>query len=132
MTNAVGNDAHSFDPSVDQVYLNGVPNGFAAWDTGLPQLTNNPIGSQLYSLQVLLPKGTPVKQTYKYGINGLDDEAASGANHIRYVRTTGTYVFPRDTFGNQYVEPSFGQLTIGSPVAGRAPISWLGRPGVHL
>ena len=85
MTNAVGTDAHVFDPAVDSVYLNGVPNGFASWDTGLPLLTNSP-GSRIYSIELLLPKGSPVQQTYKYGINGLDNEAAAGSNHIRFVR----------------------------------------------
>jgi len=51
-----------------------------------------------------------------------------------------------DTFTNQpYVEPFFstgnigangslsgGNLSIGAPVAGKTPVSWLGRPGAHL
>jgi hypothetical protein len=132
MTNAVGTDSHAFDPAVDQVFINGVPNGFTAWDAGLPQLTNNPVGSQIYSTELTLPKGSPVQPTYKFGINGADNEAASGANHLRIVRTAGAYAMPLDTFGNQRVEPSFGQLAAGPVSAGQVSVSWLGRPGVHL
>ena len=133
MTNAVGTDSHVFDPSIDSVYLNGVPSFCDVWDTSLPQLTNNPVGSKVYSIDLLLAKGSPVQQTYKYGINGNDDEAAQGNNHVRYVRTTGTYVMPLDTFGTMLVEPSFGNLQASrSTTPGYVLISWLGRPGVFL
>lgn len=132
MTNAVGTDSHVFDPSADSVYLNGVPS-FGIWDVSLPQLTNNPAGSGLYSIDLLLAKGSPVQQTYKYAINGNDDEASQGNNHVRYVRTTGTYVMPLDTFGAMVVEPSFGNLQASvSTTPGHVLISWLGRPGVFL
>jgi hypothetical protein len=133
MTNAVGTDSHVFDPGADFVYLNGVPS-FGTWDGSLlPQLTNNPVGSQVYSIDVLLAKGSPVQQTYKYGINGNDNEAPQGNNHVRYVRTTGTYVMPLDTFGAMVVEPSFGNLQASvSTTPGHVLISWLGRPGVFL
>jgi len=132
MTNAVGTDVHAFDPaSGDAVYINGIPS-FANWDTGLPQLSNNPIGSTNYSIDIFLPKGSPVMQTYKYGINGVDDEAPANANHVRYVRQTGTYVMPLDKFGTQTVEPSFGNLKASASTPGHVMISWLGRPGVHL
>ena len=132
MAQAVGTDAHAFAPASDQVFLNGAPNGFATWDTSLPALTNNPVGGSVYSIDLLLPQGSPVQQTYKYGINGNDDEAPAGSNHVRFVRTTGTYTLPRDTFGAQYVEPSFGLLSAGPAAGGSVPVSWLGRPGVHL
>jgi hypothetical protein len=132
MAQAVGTDAHPFAPASDQVFINGAPNGFVTWDTSLPMLTNNPVGGSVYSIDLLLPKGSPVQQTYKYGINGNDDEAAANSNHVRFVRTTGSYTMPRDTFGAQQVEPSFGLLS-ASPAAGSSvPVSWLGRPGVHL
>lgn|ERR1017187_7611522 len=137
MTGAVGTDAHVFDPSLDQVFINGINilNGayrFLTWDTSLPQLVENPVGSTNYTLDVTLPKGSPVALNYKYGINGVDDEAGANANHVRFVRTTGTYALPRDTFGSQLVEPSFGQLKADAAVAGHVPVSWLGRPGVYL
>jgi hypothetical protein len=132
MTNAVGTDAHAFDPaSGDVVFINGVPS-FVNWDTGLPPLANNPVGSTNYSVDIFLPKGSPVMQTYKYGINGIDDEAPANNNHVRYVRQTGTYVMPLDKFGTQTVETSFGNLQASPSTAGHILISWLGRPGVHL
>ncbi len=102
-----------------------------------------------------MPAGTPVALSYQYGIdpsgeNGgpLDDEAAQSAVHYRVVRSTklNPYTLPTDTFTNQpYVEPFFstgnigangslagGNLSIGAPVAGKTPVSWLGRPGAHL
>jgi hypothetical protein len=133
MTNAVGTDSHAFDPaSGDLVNINGVPSSFAAWDTSLPALSNNPVGSTNYSVDILVPKGSPVMQTYKYGINGNDDEAPAGNNHVRYIRQTGTYVMPLDKFGTQAVETSFGNLQASSSTPGHVLISWLGRPGVHL
>jgi len=132
MTNAVGTDAHAFDPaSGDAVYINGVPS-FVNWDTSLPSLSNNPVGSTNYSIDIFLPKGSPVMQTYKYGINGVDDEASANNNHVRYVRQTGTYVMPLDKFGTQTVETSFGNLQASASTPGHVMISWLGRPGVHL
>lgn len=131
MTNAVGNDSHAFDPDAgDWVAINGIPS-FATWDGSLPQLTR--VGSSfIYTIQLTLPKGSPVMQTYKFGINSVDDEAGAGQNHVRYVRTAGTYTMPLDKFGTQYVEPSIGQLAIGPASGGHVPISWLGRPGAHL
>lgn len=134
MTDAVGTDAHAFDPSADQVYINGVF-GFVGWDaTSLAafQLTNNPPGSEIYSLQVLMPVGSPVEVTYKYSINGPDNEAAGGQNHVRFVRQVGSYVLPQDSFGNQLVEDSFGNLQASASTPGHVLISWLGRPGIHL
>jgi hypothetical protein len=130
MTNAVGTDLEVFDPSVSTVWLDG---DFLNWTwSSAILLTNNPIGSELYQIGVLIPKGNSVALTYKYSINGIDNEAPSGQNHVRDVRTTGTYALPLDTFGHQYGEPSFGQLAAGRASGGRVPVSWLGRPGVHL
>ncbi len=98
------------------------------------QLVNNSFPSEIYSLQVLLPKGSPVRVQYKYSIDGYDNEAAPGQDHFREVRTLGlaNYAFPMDTFGTNSVEPAFGNLSIGAASAGKVPISWLGLPGVHL
>ncbi|EEF63136.1 hypothetical protein [Pedosphaera parvula] len=137
MTNAVGTDAHAFDPGSDSVYLNGVYNGIPGsfWGWGLfppvPAMTNNP-PSLIYSTQVLIPAGSPLSVIYKYGINGADNEAGFAQNHLRYVRTTGTYVMPVDTFANQLAEPSFGNLNAGAVSAGHVPVTWLGRQGVQL
>jgi hypothetical protein len=133
MTNAVGTDGVHFNPSVDSVSINGDFLGWWGWGSFPPnQLTNNPPGSEIYSLTLLLSKGNPVTLKYKYGIDGADDEAGFKLNHVRYIRTVGNSVMPLDTFGSQYVEPSFGSLNARSLSAGSALISWLGRPGVHL
>ena len=137
MTAALTTTGHAFAPDKDQIYINGLPAGaFANWDTFLGLLTNNPLGTRSYSLDVLIPKGSPLKQTYKYGVddgtNPIDNEAASGNNHVRYIRATGTYAMPLDTFGNQLVEPAFGELKSGHSSSGHVLITWLGGPGIHL
>jgi len=142
MTNAVGTDGTTWPSEVTGVYMNGTflpSGGFAStWNTSLPQMTQNPNGSSLYTYTTTINAGQPVVVSYKYGMNGNDDEAGFAQNHTRYVRGYGTYNFPVDTFGSQAVgpafgvEPSFGSLAIGAPSGGRIPLTWLGRPGVHL
>jgi hypothetical protein len=127
----------AFNPSTDTVYVNGSWLGWLGWNPinlAPYQLTNTPPGSEIYTGQFTIPKGSPIPVIYKYSINGTDDEAASGNNHQRYVRSTatGAYSFPVDTFGNQYGEPSFGQLAIGRASAGTVPLSWLGAPNVQV
>ena len=39
---------------------------------------------------------------------------------------------PTDIFGSMQTEQSFGNLAIGSRSGNNVPITWLGRPGVHL
>ena len=145
MTNAVGTDSHVFNPSVDSVYLNGVDvtnspgnYSFDPWTnnpTGNPLgnflMVNNPIGSEIYTITVPIPAGYPVALSYQYSINGNQDEA-SGINHTRYIRSTGNYTLPLDVFGNMVQEQSFGNLAAGPKSGGNVPITWLGRPGVHL
>jgi hypothetical protein len=95
-------------------------------------MTNNPVGSESYSLTLHLLKGSPVRIEYKYGIGGFDNEAAGGNNHVRFVRTTPAYDMPLDRFGTMGAEQSFGNLAVGALAAGQLPITWLGRPGVYL
>jgi hypothetical protein len=148
MNGAVGNDAHVFEPSSDTLYINGqFANWYAWWGGANPvpappqyQMTEYPIGSGIYSNTVIVPKGTPVVFEYKYGIGvggapgPNDNEAGFGQNHRRTVRTTGagSYTMPQDKFGNQYVEPAWGNLAIGAKSGGTVPVTWLGRPGLHL
>lgn len=153
MTNAVGTDAHVFNPNTDSVYLNGLvlTNGgpslnsvvpgyaFAPWTnnpTGNPLgnflMQNNPLGSEIYTIQLPIPGGYPAMVSYQYSINGNPDEALNFTNHIRYIRTTGNYVMPLDKFGSMVQEQSFGNLVAGPKSGGSVPITWLGRPGVHL
>ena len=145
MTNAVGTDSHVFNPNTDSVYLNGVDvttslgsyrfdpwtNSPAGNPLGNFLLTNSPSGSEVYTITVPIPAGYPVMLSYQYSINGNQDEA-NGVNHVRYVRSDGNYVLPLDTFGSMVQEASFGNLAAGSVSGGKVPITWLGRPGVHL
>ncbi|HUA39071.1 MAG TPA: hypothetical protein VMA35_11820 [Candidatus Sulfopaludibacter sp.] len=145
MTNAVGTDSHVFNPNTDSVYLNGVDvtmtlgtYRFDPWTnnpTGNPLgnflMINNPVGSEIYTITVPIPAGYPVMLSYQYSINGNQDEA-NGINHTRYIRSTGNYVLPLDVFGNMVQEQSFGNLAVGAKSGGNVPITWLGRPGVHL
>lgn len=135
MTGAVGTDSQVFDPSTSSVFLNGDFLGWLSWNafTLAPyQLTNNPVGSSNYSITLPIAAGTPLALTYKYSINGTDNEAPSGQNHYRLVRTLGSYTMPTDKFGTQFGEASFGQLKANPPAGGAVPITWVGRPGVHL
>ena len=154
MTNAIGTDSYVFNPSVDFVAVNGVTSldhsGFWGWAAagsesqvaaGGPgiiepaefDMTNYPVGSEIYQVQVTIPAGAPFAINYKYGIDAVDNEAGFAQNHQRYIRAdTGSYVLPLDTFGNQLVEIPFGNLTIGSPSGGTIPVTWLGLPNVHL
>jgi hypothetical protein len=142
-TNAVSYwDGHPFDPSNDGVFINGdfLSGGWTAWNPiALNQMVNNPVGSPFYQFSYVVPKGSPVLFDYKYSMvyssaTNFDDEAAAYQDHFRYIRATmtGTYAMPTDTFGNQYSEPEFGQLAASAPSAGTVPVTWLGRPGVHL
>jgi hypothetical protein len=133
MTGAVGTDSHVFDPAADSVYINSDFLGWPTWNIFLPQMTNNPVGSPYYAVTLNIPQGNPLQLTYKYSINGADDEAGFAQNHVRFVRTVGTYTLPTDKFGNQHVEPSWlTNVTIGKLTGSTVPVSWLGRPGLHL
>lgn len=121
----------AFNPTSDSVYINGDFLGWPTWATTLPQMA--PEGTNLvYTYSNVFNAGSPVVVNYKYGIDGSDNEAGFGQNHVRYIRGYGTYYMPMDTFGNQVVEQSFGNLAIAQPSGGHVPITWLGRPGVHL
>jgi hypothetical protein len=135
MTNAVGTDSVVFSDTGDSVYVNGDFIGWPPWSLLYLtpyELTETPSGSYLYEYSYLFPAGNPVVVNYKYSINGNDDEAGFGLNHTRYIRATNNYVMPIDIFGDQLAEQSFGNLAIGKPSGGHVPITWLGRPGVHL
>jgi hypothetical protein len=90
--------------------------------------------SMIFTNTFLVPMGGSVSVAYKYGINAADNEAASGSNHDRVIRTTatGAYAFPTDTFGNQYNEPAFGQLAVGPAPGNTVQLSWLGAPNVQV
>jgi hypothetical protein len=139
----IATDAAVFDRSVNKVHLNGDFLGWWQWNDGVVsganasnEMTNNPVGSDFYEQTFLLPRGNTLSVKYKYSLDGYDNEAGFGQDHIRYVRGVGAYTMPTDDFGTNSgvsrVEQSFGDLTIGAPSGGTVPIQWLGRPCVTL
>ena len=157
MTNAVDVFGNVFNPLTDVVMVDGdftspqwqvlgnATDPSVSGDFPNNVMTNNPIGSTFYSIQFVIPGGNPLALTYKYGINfnpsgintNVDNEAGFAQNHVRYIRATGAYTLPVDTFGanrtnGAAVEASFGNLAIGEPTGNTLPITWLGRPGVNL
>jgi hypothetical protein len=148
MTNAVTaagttnvNGGTNFDPDVNSVYINGdwLPGGWWSWGWvpvsppyGPYQLINNPVGSELYSITLTVPAGNSLALTYKFSIDGIDNELPAYVNHIRYIRNQGNYTLPLDNFGTQVTEPQLGPLTIGAPSGGKVPVSWLGLPEAYL
>ena len=135
MTGAVGTDTTPWAPGA-AVFVNGPWPNWLAWtpiELAGQQLTE--AGSTpIYTGTFSIPKGIVTSLTYKYSLGGGDNEAAQDNNHARVIRTTatGAYSFAQDKFGNQYVEPSFGQLMVVSASAGNVPLSWLGRPGCEV
>ena len=155
MNGAVGTDAHVFNPSSDSVYINGQFANWYAWAGGVNpapapagyQMFETPPGSGIYSNTIIIPAGTPVSFNYKYGIDFVnaggpaDDEAGFATNHFRVVRSTvfNPYPMATDKFRNMYAEPFFsstslggGDLSVGAAIAGKVPVTWLGRPGARL
>ncbi len=158
MTNAVDVFGNPFDPVNDLVMVDGdfsnpqwpvmnnATDPLISSDYGTNVLANNPVGSLLYSGTFTIPAGNPLQVTYKYGIyhytssinTNVDNEAGFALNHTRWIRADGSYTFPLDKFGIQRTnlsaaaEISFGNLAIWPAAGGHLPITWLGRPGVHL
>ena len=136
------NNGIPFDKANDSVYINGEFLGWVAWSTAtMPQMTNNPIGSDFYEVTLPVPSGSRRLQ-YKFGIDGpghggLDNENPTYSDHVKYVRGNGaTYTLPVSEFGNLFlsslVEPAFGNLAAGAASNGNVPISWLGGPCITL
>jgi hypothetical protein len=129
-------------PGTTRLFINGEFNGWQGWNEFLPELVNNPPGSDFYEVTIALPAGAPRAQKFKFGMLGattsnLDNEAPQYQDHIQYVRTSGpTATLPVSQFGTNYastrVEPAFGNLVAGAPSGGNVPITWLGGPCVTL
>ena len=153
MANAVGTEPYTFDPSMDNVYINGQFPSWYAWSGASPVAA--PPGFQMievgdstiYTNSIMLPAGVPAAINYQYGLDpgalngGPYADESTGQNHYRVVRNSGLnpYVMATDTFGVMYGEPYLnsgntggGNLTIGPISAGRVPVTWLGRPGARL
>lgn len=143
MTNAQSYEGFSpliiFDKTMG-VSVNGNWIPWYGWTPPAPTqyaFTNGTSGDWIYSQTILVPKGSEVQLVYKYCIDdnlgsSLDNEAGNATNHVRYVRATGSYTLPMDTWQVPYEEPSIGPLTIGAPSGGTVPVSWLGHPGAYL
>lgn len=156
MTNGTATDSGgTFTKGSDILYVSGDWLNWPSW--GLLSLPQDQqmveVGSSdYYTNSFVIPKGNSIYITYKYSVDGLDNENGTGTNHVRLIRTYGpTYTFPSDIWswtvmqpgnGNPYplaglavtniVEPDFGYLAIGAQSGGQFPITWLGRPGVVL
>jgi hypothetical protein len=135
----IATDGHVFDNTVDTVHINGesLLGVWQSWDIFLPQLTNNPPGSDFYANTFLIPAGRPRNQKVKYSIGGPDNEAPQFADHIQWIRSTNsTHTLAAVEFGTNYasarVQPAFGDLKIGPRSGGNVPITWLNCPCVTL
>src|SRR5262249_32014118 len=112
------------------------------WNTSLPQMTNNPVGSDFYEYTHVLPSGYSRRVQFKFGLagpghGGLDNEAPVYSDHVNYVRTlaaTGTLgpVEFGTNFAATRVEQAWGNLVAHPPAGGNIPITWLGLPCVTL
>jgi len=144
MTNGTGmgpGGTATFDnayPSGDSIYLNGLNGGvndtFWKWGgLGNPtyQMTQIP-NTFLFTITVPVNLGQQDYLTYKYSINGYDDEAASGDNRQRWIRSLPNYTMPVDTYGNPTTEIPAGDLTVTAIAGDKVQLSWLGRRGVLL
>jgi hypothetical protein len=154
MTNATGTGpggTASFDnayPSSDQVYINGLNGGAnnAFWSWAQAPIPGGPSAylmtqiSNTFLFTITLPvnMGQNDLLVYKYSINGYDDEALSGANHERWIRSLPNYTMPVDTYDSQgtgtngQTEIGFGDLAITTTTNNQVQLSWLGRRGVEV
>jgi hypothetical protein len=144
MSEASRLDGTPFDPGFEGVWLNG---NFANWWTWgsapaeyqlLDDGTNGDTNASdlIYSIKLTLPRGTGRMLDYKYAIDSLDNEAVFANNHVRYVRSVGSYTLPRDTFGQMVKETpdgvpvEVGQISIRKAENGNVTLSWPSGPGI--
>ena len=145
MNNAQTLSREPFNPTTDTVALNGafLPGGWQPWESLVETQAfddgvsggDTTAGDGIYTVQVTLPRGTPSRLVYKYGINGADNEAAVGDDRVRYVRSTGTYTPPVDQFGTMTEESQtqdIGTVSIARGNPGEVTLNWQGQPGVRL
>lgn len=128
-------------PAYDFVAINGAwrDGGWWPWNGNVPSLMTDDgfppdgvAGDGIYTESFTFPKGASVRVQYKYGINGLDNEAPALSDHVRYIRAVGSYVMPVDTFGVMTVEADPSLLSIARTSATQVTLTWNGRPGVRL
>jgi hypothetical protein len=138
-----------FTEGVDTVEINGLNNGVSGSWWGWTPLSDD-IPSQyimtwmgpsygngnIYTVTIPVNQGQPLDVTYKYGIDGQDNEAGMNDNHFRYIRSQTNYSMPVDLFGSQGASISteatrFGNLS-ASQSGNDVVLSWLGMTGVSL
>ena len=85
----------------------------------------------------------------QYNGGPVQDEAAAGTVHYRVVRSqaiqsvcdahghlSSSTPYEEPIFSNGNIgawgNPAGGNLTVGTPMAGAVPVTWLGRPGAQL
>lgn len=143
MTNAASySSLIAFDKSMQLAVNGNWLNPWWSWTSepnGAFVLTNSTAGTDwlFYSQPILVPKNKPVQLLYKYGFYdnvdpSMDNEWGYGTNHVRYIRATGSYILPLDTWAVPNEEPAIGALTVGTPSGGYIPVSWLGLPTAYL
>lgn len=139
MTNAVGTylDSTVYDGS-QNVYLNGDFAGWWGWGDTNNAATNYLMSKagDIYSLTVPIPPGNVLRLQYKYSMNGVDDEAQSGQDHVRYIRTLPgqtSYSLPLDNWTGtsasniaKLKEPMIGYVNVTPGVPGQVNLQWLG------
>jgi len=143
----------TFTKGMDNIAINGAWIPWWSWGVNAAPAANIMTESEIpdvYTNTLIIPAGTTLALTYKYGVDGLDDENGTGTNHVRYIRNYGpSYVLPQDVWSwslpnnaapypnpgissTNIVEPSFGFLAIQPASGSTLPITWLGRPAVVL
>jgi hypothetical protein len=146
---------YAFIKGTDTLWVNGDWVPWWSWNAlgtgGQPGYQMIEVGStDYYTNSQVIPSGNPLNLTYKYSIDGADNENGMATNHMRYIRSyPPIYTFPTDVWsltvcpaGTPYPnpgitatniqEPSYGYLKAGTPSGANVPVTWLGRPGVLL
>jgi hypothetical protein len=131
-----------FDKVNDKVYINGEFLKWLPWNNSLPEMTNNPVGSDLYQQTFVITAGTSRQLHFKYGVDGpghgaLDNENVTYIDHYQYVRNNNNpYTMATSQFGTNFtsslIEPLFGSLKAGAPSGGHIPVTWVGCACVTL
>lgn len=148
MTNGTGTGpggTQAFDntyPSSDSIWINGLYNGInnSFWSWAQAPIPGGQPGYQmtqisntmLFTITLPVNEGQNDSLIYKYSINGYDDEAASGDNFNRWIRSLPDYTMPVDNYNTPTTEIPAGNLSIGPLIGNEVSLSWLGRRGVHL
>jgi len=94
----VDNNGIPFDKVNDKIYLNGDFLNWPTWNNSLPEMTNNPVGSDYYEQTVTRPGGSPRRLQFKFGLDGpghgfLDNENPTYSDHVKYVRDNNAPCF---------------------------------------